>query len=151
MALRHFAIQGEVSGEVYRTLIEASLGYCSRGLLVRRHSVPFSERAVKAINQLSPYLVEQEERAEWPGTKLSGHSALDFVFVLNRDSANVLLSSATGLYEWQQPDLPEDLCLVRGDSRPWLVTIAHERDAYLDLSDLEARDLLTKVPRLDLS
>ena len=50
---------------------------------------------------------------------------------------------------WRQPDLPEDLCLLRADGSPWLATIAHEADGFLLLSEAEREDLNTRVPALD--
>jgi hypothetical protein len=53
------------------------------------------------------------------------------------------------LYEWRQPNYPEDLCLLRQDRSPWLVSIAHENDSYLCLSSgKEKEDIIINVPEL---
>jgi hypothetical protein len=44
--------------------------------------------------------------------------------------ARVLAESVDGLYDWVAP-LPEDLCLL-SDGQPWLTSIAHERDGFVD-------------------
>jgi len=62
----------------------------------------------------------------------------------------VLTKSASGLYDWVQPSLPEDLCLLRPDETPWLVTISHERDAYLVLDAKEHVELVREIPELTL-
>jgi hypothetical protein len=38
--------------------------------------------------------------------------------------------------------------MLRTDGTPWLVTIAHERDAYLELSVVERQELLNELPEL---
>src|SRR5207237_8929750 len=53
------------------------------------------------------------------------------------EGVGVLTSACAGLYDWVEPRLPEDPCLLRADGILWLVTIAHERDAYMRLSETE--------------
>jgi len=64
------------------------------------------------------------------------------------DVAHALGSAAHNLFQWQQPALPEDLCLLRADGSPWLTTISHERDAYLSLTDPELDQLSRRCPDL---
>ena len=47
--------------------------------------------------------------------------------------------AAGGLYSWEAPARPEDLALYAADGRPWLGSIAHERDSfvYRDVVDLD--------------
>ena len=59
-------------------------------------------------------------------------------------------TAAPRLYQWVQPGLPEDPCFLRSDASPMLVTIAHERDAYLVVSQEEVDNLLVAVPSLKL-
>lgn len=74
------------------------------------------------------------------------------MYEFKRESLAVLERAAKGLVDWQQPDLPEDLCLYRRDSTdPWLVLVAHESDAYLKLEESERDELLADVPDLVLS
>lgn len=59
-----------------------------------------------------------------------------------------LCRRANRLYAWEQPLLPEDLCLLRSEQEPMLVSISHESDAYLLLSEDERQVLLSAVPSL---
>jgi hypothetical protein len=52
-------------------------------------------------------------------------------YALTEECGAVISVLAECLYAWMQPALPEDLCLVREDGDPWLVSIAHEREGYL--------------------
>jgi hypothetical protein len=59
-----------------------------------------------------------------------------------------LALAADGLFDWVEPRLPEDPCLLREDGTAWLTTIAHERDAYFTLTPEERDQLLREVPDL---
>jgi hypothetical protein len=48
-----------------------------------------------------------------------------------------VLDEAPGLFAWRQPDRPENLCLLRRDGSPWMVSIAEERIGYVELAPFE--------------
>ena len=102
----------------------------------------------QVFEHLRPWIREQREASEWPGTKLYGHTARLTFFAFNEESVTVLKESAVSLYQWQQPALPEDLCLLRPGDEPWLVSIAHERDSYLAITEEERDALVELVPEL---
>ena len=143
-----FTFGEEPAGRLYLALLDASVAHCESMLLVQRASIGIGHRAKSLIERLAPWLLEESQRSEWPGTKLHGDRALVRIFSLNRDSAEVLRSSAKRLYEWKQPALLEDLCLLRPSGEPWLVSIAHERDAYLRISEDERDRLVDAIPDL---
>jgi len=60
----------------------------------------------------------------------------------------MLKTEAHGLYDWVQPNRPEDLCFLRSDETPWLATIAHEKDAYFELSGEEKQRLTKALPNI---
>jgi len=69
-------------------------------------------------------------------------------FRLERAVVALLAEHASSLYDWRQPELPEDLCLLREDGDAALVTIAHEHDAYLILSPAELDRLEAEIPQV---
>lgn len=87
-------------------------------------------------------------RTEWPGTKLwhATHPIPIHTFHLIPESAAILKKATSGLYQWQYPYLPDDLCLLRADESPWLITIGHEFDSYFKLDEDELRELLRSLP-----
>jgi hypothetical protein len=60
----------------------------------------------------------------------------------------VLRRAANALYEWQQPDRPEDLAFLRDDDTPWLFSIAHEDEAFLVVTERELESTRARLPRL---
>jgi hypothetical protein len=55
------------------------------------------------------------------------------------------------LYGWQFPHLPDDLCFYKTDGEVLLVTIAHERDSYLQLEESERDEVLSELKGLEVS
>ena len=58
-------------------------------------------------------------------------------YALSRESVTVLQEATGGLYGWQHPGLPDNLCLYRGDGSPWLVSSAGAHIGYLEVSPFE--------------
>lgn len=98
------------------------------------------------LKRLAPFLREKVSSSEWPGTRLLNQRASVFCYNFGVECAQVLKEATNSLYAWQQPDLPEDLCLLFTDGDPWLVTISHERDSYLSLTEEEKAHLLNVAP-----
>ena len=69
---------------------------------------------------------------------------------LSPGTASILAEVADGLFSWIQPNLPEDLCLFRKEGEPWLVSIAHEKDAYMVLPPEESAALTESIPTVSL-
>ena len=59
--------------------------------------------------------------------------------------AELLLSAAKGLYDFQPPKLPEDLAIYRSDGSVLLGSVAHEHLGWMNLTVEERND-----PRLGL-
>jgi hypothetical protein len=146
-----YDLSEEPRGSVYRGLIRASLNYGASFLLVVRSLLAVHQSVRLAMEDLEPFVVSRTDESEWPGTRLFDETASVSRFLLRSETARILGKVADGLYEWVQPDLPEDLCIMRADGSPWLVTISHEREAYLQLSDYEKKALLEEVPTLLLA
>jgi hypothetical protein len=138
----------EPRGETYQRLIAHLSSNCYVFLLVLRHSVNVSPSAKSVLKKLEPFLLAQSEESTWPGTVLLDETATVYTFSLSSEAIHYLSSAAGGLFSWIQPELPEDLCLIRFDGSPCLVTITHEKDGYLVLSDEEYRNLVAEIPDL---
>lgn len=136
-------------GGVYRLVIEHALGLCSHALLVDEG--PLTESGKSVLDSVKPYVVEATVSSEWPGTRLlDGVEAMVYKFVLTRESSEILKGAVNRLYDWKPPWMPEDLCLLRADGSPWLVTEASGASAYFLLSHEEKESLVSRIPMLRL-
>ena len=145
-----FNLVKEIRGDVFRKTLEHSVVDCDRFLFVQRREFATSGSFEELLQSLCNHLIKTEVRSSWPGTDLleKNSSATIHFLKLDRQSVSVLVKFSHGLYDWIQPSLPEDLCLLRKDDSPWLVTISHERDSYLHMTQEERDRLIVEVPEL---
>ena len=135
-------------GSVYSRLLDFALHECQLALLVVRPEMELSARGAHVIEQLTPLIYHVADEDRWPGTQLIGQTASVYHFKFNHESLIALQEFSTRLYQWIQPDLPEDLCLLRSPDEPWLVSITHENDSYLILSEPELAVLTAEISEL---
>ena len=146
--MRH-DILSEPSGPVYGALLAFAEQRSSLFSLVWRRQLAFDASADALAASLRPHLDNERETSEWPGTELLGHTAIVRRYRFSPESTRVL-ASAERLYAWLAPDRPEDLAFYTNEGRCWLGSIAHERDAYVDLDPAELELLRAAVPGLDI-
>ena len=145
-----FDIASEPKDDVYRQLLAKFGQYSSAVMVVLRDPTYLTPTGTNVLNQISPWCLRTEKKSEWPGTVMKNFSATIHTYRLSSELLIILQTVTKSLYQWVQPELPEDLCFIRPDGRPILVTIAHECDAYLDVTEPEAEDFMVMIPGLKL-
>jgi hypothetical protein len=105
------------------------------------------ERASKKPVLLVPAVVESVRRIfggavlretlarRWPGTELIGHSGMVYLIDFTPDVEKRMVAEEndwSAWIDWHDPPLPEDICLFRqGDTRPLLVSVTHDGEAWI--------------------
>jgi len=110
----------------------------------------WSENAQSAVRAFQPWLVEERQSSEWPGTRTAAGPARLLIYRFDSGLADRLSTLARRLCQWESPELPEDLCLFRSSGEPWLGSIAHERDAWLALTENEVTPVQAAIKPLFL-
>jgi hypothetical protein len=124
----------EPRDQAYHALLDSLLPHCTTVLLVVRDTLQLSDRARGTLDLLHTFELERTRTNCWPGTELLlGQLAEVRKYRASPEVAAILKTAASGLYDWQQPGLPEDLCLLAGNGEAVLTSIAHERDACVAL------------------
>lgn len=141
-----FFFLSEPRGKVWRDVLNAAADLCSTGLVVVRPEAPLDAEGARCAAALAAFGVSAPPGA-WPGEALRTGEILRFA--LGPETFALLAAASDGPFEWIQPDLPEDLCLLRPDGAPWLVVLAHARDASLILTLPERASLVRRFPRLN--
>ena len=142
-------IVDEPAGEIYQELLDYALRARSQFSLVWREQLTFEKSAHAIAQRLGPDLVSEARTDTWPGTQLLGHLATVRTYRLSANGLAVL-REAPGLYDWRAPSRPEDLAFYTSDGRPWLGSIAHEKQAFVYPSAIDVGELKAKVPGLKL-
>jgi hypothetical protein len=143
---KSYTINGDLSHTMYCELLTYATEVCSQALLVVRRTLPLHGGGAKVLADLQPFLLKKRESREWPGTILSNSTASVFCYNFDSNCASILQNAAESLFSWLQPDLPEDLCLLKANEEPWLVSISHEKDSFLNLTYEEKERLLKALP-----
>jgi hypothetical protein len=145
-----FDLLAEPMGDLYCELLDFAVSECGLALVVIHRMSPLSDHGSAVISQLRPFLRSKDECDKWPGTELGpgAEPASVLRYRYGPECAAVLKQATNRLYGWVQPGLPEDLCLLRDDDSPWLVTLVHDHDGYLCLSSEEKARLVAAVPRI---
>jgi hypothetical protein len=144
-----YSLLQEPRQDLYYKLLDYSLNKCKFALLVTRYPIKLSTSGKNLLGYLENNLIEKNDSSEWPGTILFNETATIYKYKYTREFIEIIKRFSSSLYEWEQPQLPEDLCLLRDDREHWLVTIAHDKDAYFYCSENELFDLLKFLPELE--
>ncbi len=139
-----YTLIDESDDDVGAILATASVA-CSAFQLMTRDDARATE-APQFLRRLKAWQVSVEQRSEWPGTILSRGTAFVWRFVLNPDSAKILTMSRKPLSTWREPNLPEDLSLLRPDGSVYLTSTSHEKDVYFELSVEELKRIEETTP-----
>ncbi len=142
-------LEEEPRGPAWQALLAHARTVCETFLLVERRDLGLGDDARALVARLSPWLLREQTASAWPGTRLLGGSATVRLCRLTDESVTAIGGATEGLFEWRQPERLEDLCLL-SQGRPWLVSIAHEEDAYLVLTPQVLARLRQALPRLAL-
>jgi hypothetical protein len=143
-----YTLADEPRGEQYRALLSRALKECAVAELVVRDGLGQNRSMHETLERLDKVRLSTREVSEWPGTRLLDGTANVHAFRLCAESMDVFASAVDGLFEWTQPSNPEDLSLLRADGSIWLASTSHERDAFLELDEHEARALAQDVSGL---
>ncbi|MDX3004469.1 hypothetical protein PWY87_22460 [Kribbella solani] len=138
-------VSGDDYGELLRVLSPVAAGF---GLIVQVPFAALHESARKVLERLGGHLIEAMDTQAWPGSQIVGRTTVErFLFRLDSDSLEVLVSSASSLYDWVNPRLPEDSHFLRSDGSVVLGTVAQEDDAWLQLTPAEYERIAARIPR----
>ncbi len=116
----------EPVGDDYRALLVCARPRCDTAVLSVDTSREMGPSGLEVLGRLAPSLRSEAVSAGVRRLRyeLSG-------------ACIEVLGTAPGLFAWMQPDRPENLCLLRPDGSPWIVSIAGDRIGYVELSPFE--------------
>jgi hypothetical protein len=138
----------EPRGLVYERLLRVLVPVAETAQVVVRDDWAQSPGVVEGLRRLQRWQLAERRCSQWPGTELTSGEATVISLRFDESCAAELGRAVQGLLDWLHPDAPEDLSLLRGDGSEVLATIAHERDAYMELKAHELAGVTAGFPEL---
>lgn len=150
MTAQHtFTFVTNPAGPVYDELLAAGLHGASELCLMMQPRKNTSSQCRAVLARLESFLARAEDISAWPGSQLhSGYFSTRYVYAVNDQVIDIVRAAADSLFDWINPDLPEDPHFLRADGATWLGSTTHEEYAWLELSDLEWVDLSARWSEL---
>ena len=146
--LLEVSLKREPTQSAYDQLLTFASERCGRLLLIVRKELGLSSTGEEFLEKLKPHHISRRSVSEWPGTRLLRDTALMIESEFSSEVAAMMMRTASRLFAWRQPALPEDPCLISDEGEPWLVTVSHERDAFLRISPGDLRRMRIEAPEL---
>ncbi|MGO8686010.1 MAG: hypothetical protein ACLQT7_02320 [Candidatus Dormibacteria bacterium] len=116
----------EPTGDDYRALLLCARSQCDTAVLSVDGGRDLDAPGEEVLERLASQLRSETRSGELRRLR----------YELSQECVDVL-GEAPGLYAWQQPQRPENLCLLRHDGSPWIVSIAAERIGYVEFTPFE--------------
>ncbi|AET68294.1 hypothetical protein Desor_2754 [Desulfosporosinus orientis DSM 765] len=115
----------EPIGEDYRSLIQFAFDVCDTFLFIKHSQRSYNQSFDKVVRELESDFIYCKEQNQWPGT-ISVPTAMVYYFHTSEKSKGIIKNITDSLFNWNAPNLPDDLCFLKGDKQ-WLVNTSHER------------------------
>lgn len=125
-------IDENIKGKRYKRLIDWLQKHCDYFAFVVNGQLMNLEERYAFIETIDEHLMERKVQTEWETTILSGGDIVHvYYFQLNNVTKDFLKESATSLFEWLHPDLPEDLMFYQ-NGKCVLAVCSHEKYFIVD-------------------
>lgn len=139
----------EPIGEKHRALVDYAFKVCDSFMLVTHRQSAHSPNYIEydiLVQELNDSLITTKEQYVWPGTMSSG-LALVHYFQTTDSAKEIIMNKADRLFDWCYPDMPEDLCFMKGKD-VWLASTAHEGTCYIKTDVSEEIKMISNMPGL---
>lgn len=127
----------DLSGPVYTQFLQTLWSLSSTCSFTVQPSLGCSDRLRRFLKDMEVHLASVRRSNVWPGTQLMDGEADVYTFLCKETTLECVLRYSSSLFEWLQPDLPEDLALYRNDGSTILETVTHEQEGLLKISLVE--------------
>jgi hypothetical protein len=144
-----YSLVKDLNGSLYAALLDAALADCNFLVLTLPPRLILRRQTRKILKRLKPYLLEDKWTDDAASAVQLGARIHQFRYAFNTTSATILKGVSDSLFEWRQPQRPENLSLRRPDLSYWLVTASGEQSGWFTLTQLEWQQLRQTVPGIE--
>lgn len=151
--MKSYHIEESAEKELYLRFVEYMLDESEAFSLVYfkyDKSEPTKKSTKEVAEMLKPYKICSQETCSWPSNMTLNENGHIYKLALYRAERGAFdaLAKAEGLFDWDYPKFPMDLCFFK-DGYAWFVSSGHSQYAalYTDSDDVVAclSDIGTKI------
>jgi hypothetical protein len=88
-----FTIRKEPKGNIYQQLINISLNYCDKFLVVKEKLYNYAKNTELVLESFQPFMVYSKEANIWPGTQAFWDENIAVINVYNLKFSNSIFNS----------------------------------------------------------
>ena len=139
-------ILNEPKGENYRQLIQLAFDKCDTFLFIKHSQLTYNQSFDTLLEELKDDFIYKKVQNKWPGT-ISVPTAMVYYFRTSEKSRKIIKNITHSLFNWQAPNLPDDLCFLN-NNQEWLVTTAHAEYCHIQTENQFEIQQLQKIKGL---
>lgn len=144
--MEHWDLVENPAGQTYQQLMKVLCDHSDTFYFVTRKELKYNQ---KLLDQYKPYVITTYKTKKWAGTITKGPAATVHVMKANQDTCRLLQQSATSLYDWIAPDLPEDVTFMKNDFA-WFSCTTHEKAGGFSIRSEHDRKVLEQIQGLKI-
>lgn len=119
----------------YKKLIQYAFKRSKNFVLSIRDEILIHYPEPEILNRLETYITDKLKAHNNTQINYYDPNTMLYFYECNEDTKSIILEAVTGLYEWREPYLPEDLTFLNDKGEVWMNTISHERMAGINEID----------------
>ena len=133
--MKYWDIIGNPVGGEYQKLIKLLCDHSDSSYFVTRKELKYDKEVIELFK---PFFFETYKTKKWANTETKGPAATVYRMKTGNELCSLLQQSASRLYDWVAPDLPEDLTFIR-NGREWFSSTSHEEFAFFTIESDDRR------------
>ena len=143
-----YLLKTEPSPGAFCDIFDHAVDRCGFAVAVVRPLSRMSPRGEEVLKRLEPFLAEKKVSNKRPGSKVLAENALLYKYKYGAPFSDAVQELNDHLYNWLQPNFPEDICLLRENEEPWFVSCSNKKVSYFSLAEPEKNELVQKIPEM---
>ncbi|GAB6108954.1 stage III sporulation protein AH [Fusibacter bizertensis] len=120
-----------VTDKDFNILLQILFDNSDEFILISREDIIKNANQEIVLNQLSPYLIDIRKQFSWANTELyieeNTIPATVYYYKSTSEALKIIINSTNGLFDWVQPNFPEDLSF-RYKGKYIFTSTTHEKE-----------------------
>ncbi len=143
-------IKKEPRGKEYRKLIQYAFDVCEAFVLAVQKKILIHYPEPEILKKLEPYKIDEGTAVYYPNIEYYNQDAVLYFYKCNEETKTIIMNIVSGLYDFRNPYLPEDLTFVDNKGEVWMSSISHESMSFIRETNRDEAEFLKSNIGLEL-